>query len=162
MENKGILYALSNPSWNGLLKCGTTNQIINKRVSGIQTGNPKNCEIVYMTDKLLYPYYYERILKKRLEKMRFNREFFEVENEEIKKIYEEFNIMNKILNCEELILMHMKNNDKIYYKKIMNKKINYGIKNEKIYIEEIKDDKKIKQTYSFNKRKKRSAFYVNI
>ena len=56
----------------------------------------------------------------------------------------------------------MKNNDKIYYKKIMNKKINYGIKNEKIYIEEIKDDKKIKQTYSFNKRKKRSAFYVNI
>ena len=54
------------------------------------------------------------------------------------------------------------NNDKIYCKKIMNKKINCRIKNEKIYIEEIKDDKKIKQTYSFNKRKKRSAFYVNI
>jgi hypothetical protein len=155
---------LSNVSWNNLLKCGVTSQLINKRVSNIQTGNPINCEIVYMTDKLLYPYYYERLLKKRLEEQRFNREFFDVTEEEIIKIYEEFNIMNKILNCEELMLMYIKNNDKNYYKKIINKKINV----EKIYVEkknydscEKYEDKKIKQTYSFDGRRKRKGYYVN-
>lgn len=170
METQGILYALSNISWNKLLKCGVTSQLINKRVCGIQTGNPINCEIIYTTDDLLYPYYYERLLKKRLKEQRFNREFFEINEDEIIKIYNEFNMMNKILNSEELILMYIKNNDEEYYKKIMNKinvekifveKINCKKSNiEKIFVKE-KYSEKIKQTYSFDKRKKRKGYYVN-
>ena len=159
MEKSGILYTLSNISWNNLLKCGVTTQSINKRVSNIQTGNPINCKIVYTTDNLLYPYYYERLLKQRLEKQSFNREFFEINEEVIIKIYDEFNVMNKILNCEELILLHMKNNDKSYYKKIVNKKINVEEINYNFHDE---NDEKIKYTYSLDKRKrKKKGYYVN-
>lgn len=160
MENKGILYALSNVSWKELLKCGVTSQLINKRIGNIQTGNPINCEIVYITDNLLYPYYYERLLKKRLEEQRYNREFYTVDDEEITKIYEDFNVMNKILNTEELILLYIKENDGEYYKKII-KKNKKNESSKKIYVEEISNEKKITETFSFDKRKKRNAHFVN-
>jgi hypothetical protein len=152
--NEGKLYALSNILWDKYKKCGVTSQLVEKRVINIQTGNPENCNILYTTDNLLYPYYYERLLKKTLKEQRYNREFYIIEEEEIVKIYDDFNVMNKILNSEELILLYIKENDKEYYKKIMNKKI---MKKKNINIEE----KKIKHIYSREKRKKREVYYVN-
>lgn len=98
MSKYGKLYMVSNPNWNGLIKCGVTSQNIEKRMSNLNTGNPENCEVIYMTEELIYPYYYEKLLKEMLKESNYNREFYKIEEEEVKKIYKKFNEMNKILS----------------------------------------------------------------
>lgn len=91
MEKSGILYALSNPNWNNLIKCGVTSQLINKRISNIQTGNPENCSIIYTTKELSRPYYFERLLKNILKEYNYNREFYDINEGDVKLIFDKFN-----------------------------------------------------------------------
>jgi hypothetical protein len=92
----GILYCVGNTSWNEYKKCGRTTQTINKRVSNMQTSLLENCFIIYTTDILLDTYFYEYLLKQILKKYRVrkDREFFDVYDDEIIEIYETFNYIN--------------------------------------------------------------------
>jgi len=116
----GILYCLENVNaWNQYKKCGRTTQLINKRLSNLQTSLLDNCNIIYLTDTLLDCYFYEFLLKKFLKnyRLRTDREFFEIEFDEIKEIYETFNFINTILNTEEKLNEYIKNNYPEYLKK---------------------------------------------
>ena len=102
MKN-GILYCLSNvKAWCNYKKCGRTSQNINKRISNLQTSLLYNCNVNCTTDMLIDCYFYEYLLKIILTKhrLRNDREFFDVEKDEIIEIYNVFNYVNKILNTE--------------------------------------------------------------
>ena len=49
-------------------------------------------------------------------KIRKDREFFDIDNDQIKEIYESFNYINKILNTEEKLIEYMKINHPEYFK----------------------------------------------
>ena len=99
----GILYALRNKHWQTLKKCGRTSQKINKRISNLQTSLIENCEIVDTTDELVDTYFYEYLLKQILSKYRVrnDREFYDVGDEEVKDIFICFNEINAIFNTTE-------------------------------------------------------------
>jgi hypothetical protein len=115
-KNEGILYSLSNELWQNNLKCGLTSQKLKKRVSNLQTSLFVDCEIVCFTDILVNCKIYEYLLKKILKKYRVrdDREFYNIEQDEIKEIFENFNYINKILNTEEKLNEYMKNNHPEY------------------------------------------------
>lgn len=158
-KNYGKLYALTNPSFFGLIKCGVSGQLIQKRVQSIQTSLPIDCNVISTTDVLLYPYFYEKILKQMLSKYRFrnNREFYSISESDVIHIFSEFNLINKILCTEVLILNYIKNNDLKYYNYIIKK-------NNKIIIESNSNSSnEFKKTYSFSKIKsnKRRIIFID-
>jgi len=117
-KNIGILYALSNKMWTGLLKCGLTTQKLQKRISNLQTSLYIDCEIISYTNELVNCKIYEYLLKKILNnyRIRKDREFYNVEPEEIKEIFNNFNFINSILNTEEKLNEYIKNNYPEYFK----------------------------------------------
>ena len=117
-KNSGILYALSNKMWFGLLKCGLTTQKLNKRISNLQTSLFIDCEIISHTDELVNCKIYEYLLKKILNnyRIRKDREFFDIEPDEIKEIFNSFNYINSILNTEEKLNEYIKNNHPEYFR----------------------------------------------
>ena len=121
MKSKvGILYCIGNVAWQQNRKCGRTQQTINKRVSNMQTSLLENCYVIYTTNTLLDTYFYEYLLKQILKKYRVrkDREFFNVYDNEIKEIYETFNYINSILDTEEKLNNYvMRNYPDYYYKK---------------------------------------------
>ena len=155
MSKYGKIYALNNPSFFGLIKCGVSGQLIQKRVQSIQTSLPIDCDVISTTDELLYPYFYEKMLKQILSEYRFrtNREFYSISESDVHDIFTEFNSMNKILCTEELILNYIKNYDLKYYNYIIKK-------NNKIIIETKSSSSDEIKTYSFSKKKinKRKIF----
>ena len=68
-------------------------------------------------------YFYEYLLKIILKnhRLRNDREFFDVEIDEIIEIYNVFNYVNKILNTEEKLNNYIKNNFSEYFSKKRNK-----------------------------------------
>jgi len=120
----GILYCLSNvKAWCNYKKCGRTSQNINKRVSNLQTSLLDNCNVIYTTDILIDCFIYEYLLKLILKnhRLRNDREFFDVEEDEIIEIYNVFNYVNKILNTEEKLNNYIRNNYPEYFSKKRNK-----------------------------------------
>jgi len=115
----GILYCIGNVAWQQNKKCGRTTQTINKRVSNMQTSLLENCFVIYTTNTLLDTYFYEYLLKQILKKYRVrkDREFFNVYDDEIKEIYETFNYINSILNTEEKLNNYIERNYPEYFKK---------------------------------------------
>ena len=120
----GILYALSNKLWQTNLKCGLTTQKLQKRISNLQTSLYHDCEIISYTEPLIDCKIYEFLLKKTLKdyRVRDDREFFNIDHYEIKKIYETFNYINSILNTTEKLNIYIKNNHSEYFSKKRNKK----------------------------------------
>ena len=116
----GILYCVGNTSWNKYRKCGRTTQTINKRVSNMQTSLLENCFVIYTTNTLLDTYFYEYLLKQILKKYRVrkDREFFDVCDDEINEIYVTFNYINSILDTEEKLNNYIERNYPEYFKKI--------------------------------------------
>lgn len=146
----GILYSLENVNaWNKYKKCGRTSQSINKRLSNLQTSLLDNCKIIYTTDTLLDCYFYEYLLKQILKEYRprYDREFYDVELNEIKEIFEGFNFINQILNTEEKLNSYIENN----YPEYLNKK-----RSSKIYQVDASDSSNAKK-----KLKKRKTIYVD-
>lgn len=113
------MYCIGNVAWRQNRKCGRTSQTINKRVSNMQTSLLENCYVIYTTNTLLDTYFYEYLLKKILKKYRVrkDREFFDVYDDEIKDIYETFNYINSILNTEEKLNWYIQNQHPEYLKK---------------------------------------------
>ena len=95
--------------------------------------------------------YYEYLLKKLLcnQRIRYNREFYNVDLETIIEIYEGFNQINSILNTEEKLYDYIKHNDPNYYSKIINKKI---------IIESISSSN---NEIKLDKQKKRKGIYID-
>lgn len=117
-KNSGILYALSNDLWQNNLKCGLTTQKLQKRISNLQTSLFIDCKIVYHTDELINCKIYEYLLKKILKdyRVRNDREFYDIEPDEIQEIFERFNYINSILNTEEKLNEYIKNNHPEYFR----------------------------------------------
>ena len=86
----------------------------------MQTSLLENCFVIYTTNTLLDTYFYEYLLKMTLNKFRIrkDREFFEVYDDEIKEIFETFNYMNSILDTEEKLNNYIERNYPEYFKKI--------------------------------------------
>jgi len=125
-KNSGILYALSNDLWQSKLKCGLTTQKLQKRISNLQTSLFIDCVIVYHTEELVNCKIYEYLLKKILKEYRErqDREFYNIEPEDIKEIYDNFNHINSILNTQKKLYEYIKNNHPEYYR--LNKKRLYS------------------------------------
>jgi len=142
MTKTGILYCLKNILWLNYKKCGVTTQLITKRISNLQTSLFYDCEIVYTTNNLINPHYYEYLLKKILSKYRLrnDREFFDIDVDNIKSIFDFFNELNTKYNTENLLNEYIKMYDKEYYLKIF----------KKIYVERVES----KQNYSLIKKRK--------
>lgn len=118
-KNTGILYALKNELWGTNLKIGLTTQKIEKRISTLQTSLFIDCEIISTTNQLINCKIYEFLLKKILKeyRVRNDREFFNIDLETMKEIYESFNHINTILNTEEKLNNYIMNNHPEYYNK---------------------------------------------
>ena len=123
-KNSGIIYALQNELWGTNLKCGLTRQKIEKRISNLQTSLFIDCEIIAITGQLVNCKIYEFLLKKILKehRLRSDREFFNVDIETIKEIYETFDYINSILNTEEKLNEYMERNFPEYFNKKTNRK----------------------------------------
>jgi len=117
-KNSGILYALSNELWQNKLKCGLTTQKLQKRISNLQTSLFIDCEIVYHTEELVNCKIYEYLLKKILKeyRKRNDREFYNIEPEDIKEIFDNFTYINSVLNTEEKLNEYIKNNHPEYFR----------------------------------------------
>lgn len=152
-KNCGILYALQNELWGVNLKCGLTTQKIEKRISNLQTSLFIDCEIIAITNKLVNCKIYEFLLKKVLKeyRLREDREFFNVEIDMIKEIFETFNYINSILDTEQKLNDYMMRNYPEYY----NKKRKYT-KNETFT-----NEKKCHSIYSNKKLKRSKGIYVD-
>ena len=89
-----------------------------KRLSNLQTSLIDNCNVICTTELLLDCYFYEYILKLILKEYRLksNKEFFEIEHDEIIEIFENFNYINSILNSEEKLNEYIKNNHIEYFR----------------------------------------------
>ncbi len=105
----GILYSLSNPYWNNLLKNGKTINL-RQRLRAFHTSLPDDCEIVCITNELLNVHFYENYMKKILKDFRYSpkREFFCVKHETIISLYELFNTINHLYNTEEELNEYIK------------------------------------------------------
>jgi hypothetical protein len=123
----GILYSLQNVNaWDNYKKLGRTTQKINKRMSNLQTSLIDNCELICVTDILLDTCFYEYLLKKILKnyRLRSDREFYDIEPDEIKEIFDNFNFINTVLNTEEKLNEYIKNNHPEYFR--LSKKRSYS------------------------------------
>lgn len=150
----GILYSLENVNaWKKYKKCGRTSRTINKRLTNLQTSLLDNCEIIYMTDTLLDCYFYEYLLKQILKEYRprNDREFYDVELEEIQEIFQGFNFINQILNTEEKLNIYIEKN----YPKYLNKKRKY-VKSESYSSDNNNLVNKVKP-----KRKKKRGLFID-
>ena len=100
--HKGKIYLLSNICWNNLKKIGVSNNT-NKRIKTLQTSLPDDIQILYESEDLIDKYFYEYFLSKLLYKFRYrnDREFYDVQDEEIKDIFNCFNEINAIFNTAE-------------------------------------------------------------
>ena len=118
-KNAGILYTIRNDLWGTNLKCGLTTQKIEKRISNLQTSLFIDCEIIATTNQLINCKIYEFLLKKVLKEYRIreDREFFNVEIDLIKEIFETFNYINSILDTEEKLNNYVMRNYPEYLKK---------------------------------------------
>lgn len=118
-KNAGILYTLRNELWGTNLKCGLTTQKIEKRISNLQTSLFIDCEIIATTNQLINCKIYEFLLKKVLKEYRIreDREFFNVEIDLIKEIFETFNYINSILDTDEKLNNYVMRNYPEYYNK---------------------------------------------
>ena len=78
-----------------------------------------DCEIIATTNQLINCKIYEFLLKKVLKEYRIreDREFFNVEIDMIKEIFETFNYINSILDTEEKLNNYIMNNYPEYLKK---------------------------------------------
>lgn len=114
----GILYCIGNPVWYQYRKCGRTTQTLNKRISNMQTSLLEDCFVIYTSDILLDTHFYEYLLKIILKKYRLrkNREFFDVYDDEIKDIYQTFNYINSILDTPNKLNNYILNNYPEYLK----------------------------------------------
>jgi hypothetical protein len=121
-KNTGIIYALQNQLWQGNIKCGLTTQRIEKRINNLQTSLFIDCELIATTNQLVNCKIYEFLLKKILKehRLRSDREFFNVDIETIKEIYETFDYINSILNTEEKLNEYMERNFPEYFNKKRN------------------------------------------
>lgn len=121
-KNSGIIYALQNELWQGNIKCGLTTQRIEKRISNLQTSLFIDCQIIATTSQLVNCKIYEFLLKKILKecRLRNDREFFNVDIETIKEIYQTFDYINLILNTEEKLNEYMERNFPEYFNKKRN------------------------------------------
>ena len=117
-KNSGILYALSNDLWQSKLKCGLTTQKLQKRISNLQTSLFIDCKIVYHTEELVNCKIYEYLLKKILKEYRerHDREFYNIEPDEIKELFDNFSYINSILNTQKKLDEYMKNNHPEYFR----------------------------------------------
>jgi len=145
--NSGIIYALKNVLWGQYLKCGLTSLTLKKRISNLQTSLFIDCIVVETTDKLIDCKIYEFLLKKILidYRIRNNREFFNVCEDEIKDIFNTFNYMNKILDSEQKLNEYIKKN----YPEYFNKKRKYT------------NNKSSESIINKPKNKKRKGLYVD-
>ncbi len=133
-KNSGIIYALQNELWGQNLKCGLTRQRIEKRIYNLQTSLFIDCDIIAITGQLVNCKIYEFLLKKILKehRLRSDREFFNVDIETIKEIYQTFDYINTILDSEEKLNEYIKRNYPEYLKKIQNHYLLLAVKkNEK-------------------------------
>ena len=152
-KNSGILYVLSNVHWDTKLKCGLTRRNLQKRISNLQTSLFYDCDIICFTDILVNCRIFEFLLKKILSnyKIRKDREFFDIDPEEIKEIYKSFNYINKILNTEEKLNDYMWNNHREYFKN--SKKRTYS---------EMSSSESNSSSNDENPRKKRKGIWIDI
>jgi hypothetical protein len=106
------------------LKCGLTTQRIEKRISNLQTSLFIDCEIIATTNQLVNCKIYEFLLKKILKeyRLRSDREFFNVDIESIKEIYQTFDYVNTILDSEEKLNEYIERNYPEYFNKKRNRK----------------------------------------
>jgi hypothetical protein len=146
-KNCGILYALKNELWQGNLKCGLTTQKIEKRISNLQTSLFIDCELISKTNQLVNCKIYEFLLKKILKeyRVRDDREFFNVEIDIIKEIFETFNYINLILDTDEKLNNYIEN----FYPEYLKKR------------KYIKSEKKLYPIYNKKKLKKKKAIYID-
>ena len=124
--NNGILYCLQNSNcWGELKKCGLTTQCMNRRLSGLHTSLPYDCNILITSDELIDVNFYEHVLKKFLSGFRHrnDREFFDVNENDIKQIFNFINLMNRMYNTTDLLEEYMKTNYTNYYKQRNNNHI---------------------------------------
>ncbi len=128
---------LSNPLWHHYKKCGLSTTLLNKRISSLQTSLFCDCEIVYTTKKLVDCHFYEYLLKKILSnfRLRSDREFYDVYDDEIRDIYETFNELNETLNTSEKLLEYIKNCHPEYFQKKLKFKLKIKSKKSTIYID---------------------------
>ena len=120
----GKLYSLSNVLWEtNIYKIGNTGQTIKKRISSLQTSLYIDCCLVYLTDQLICCKYYEYLLKNILNKYRINkkREFYNIDQHEIKLIFDFFNQMNTALNTQKKLYNYIKTNNPEYFNKKRNR-----------------------------------------
>lgn len=118
-KNIGILYALKNELWQENIKCGLTTQKIEKRISNLQTSLFIDCELIATTNQLVNCKIYEFLLKKILKeyRLRYDREFFNVEIDMIKETFETFNYINSIQDTDQKLNDYIKRNYPEYYDK---------------------------------------------
>ena len=124
-HKKGILYAIKNPLWgDDIYKLGITSIHIKRRISNLNTSLYIECELSYTTDELVCCLYYEKLLKNLLIYYRINpkREFYRINKDDIKMIYNFFNEMNKILNTDEKLNEYIYKNKSISIDKPKKKK----------------------------------------
>ena len=103
MKSKsGILYGLNHPSWFEYKKMGRTSQTIKKRIGNMQTSLLSDIDIIYTTNLLVDCYFYEYLLKQILKNYRINtrKEMFNVDESDIKLIFDWFNSLNTQLDDE--------------------------------------------------------------
>jgi hypothetical protein len=120
---KGILYGLSHPAWNQYKKMGRTTQTIKKRISNMQTSLLDDIDIIYITNELTDCYFYEYLMKQILKNYRIkpNKEMFNVDNEDIKIIFDFFNELNNQLNDQ----IKLNNYINLYYPEYFKKRKYY-------------------------------------
>lgn len=152
----GILYGMKNPAWFQYKKMGRTSQPIKKRISNMQTSLLENIEVIYTTDILLDTYFYEYLLKKILKDYRIktNKEMFDVDEVNIKLIFDFFNELNLLLNSEIKLNFYIENQYPEYSKKRKN------IKNELSSGDSLSSNNNIstQKKYTKNKKIKKGLF----
>lgn len=123
----------------------------------MQTSLLENCFVIYTTNTLLDTYFYEYLLKQILKKYRVrkDREFFNVYDNEIKEIFETFNYINSILDTDEKLNNYVMRNYPEYY----NKKRKY-VKSESSSSDSRSSDRNLAMLDK-PKRKKKKLLFVD-
>lgn len=120
---RGFIYCLSNPIWEKdcLVKIGRTVDI-DLRLNTIHTSLYEDCKIEFITEVVCCKLF-ERLLKDKLKEYRYrsDREFYKVPKFVMNELFELFEIINKKLQSEKLILEFVENVDYKYYKYMMRK-----------------------------------------
>lgn len=115
----GILYGMKHQSWFEYKKMGRTTQTIKKRISNMKTSLLGDIDIIYTTNELNDCYFYEYLLKQILKNYRINsrKEMFNVDDEDIKIIFNFFNELNNQFNTIEKLNLYIQTHHPEYLKK---------------------------------------------